>query len=103
MVSSIHGKVFKNGQNFSNWLNIALTQSYCSKEVVIIGTHPSNLLGSITNSNYRPNTLFLQSPTSGTLPLTLGRNPTENTYFICSHGSCSLPTSDKQVAVELWM
>ena len=103
MVSSIHGKVFKNGQNFSNWLNIALTQSYCSKEVVIIGTHPSNLLGSITNSNYRPNTLFLQSPTSGTLPLTLGRNPTENTYFICSHGSCSLPTSDKQIAVELWM
>ena len=103
MVSSIHGKVFKNGQNFSNWLNIALTQSYSSKEVFIIGTYPSNSLGSITNSNYRPNTLFLQSPTSGTLPLTLGRNPTENTYFICSHGSCSLPTSDKQVAVELWM
>ncbi len=103
MVSSIHGKVFKNGQNFSNWLNIALTQCYSSKEVVIIGTHPRSLLGSITNSNYRPNTLFLQSPSSGSLPLTLGRNPAENTYFICSHGSCSLPTSDKQVAVELWM
>ena len=44
MVSSIHGKVFKNGQNFSHWLNIALTQCYSSKEVVIIGTHPRSLL-----------------------------------------------------------
>ncbi|MAZ96155.1 MAG: hypothetical protein CMP53_01380 [Flavobacteriales bacterium] len=103
MVRSIHGKVFKNGQNFSHWLNIALAQSYSSKEVVAIGTQSSTLLESITNSHYRPNTLYLQSPNSGTLPLTLDRNPKESTYFICSHGSCSLPTSEQQVALELWM
>ena len=103
MVSSIHGKVFKNGQSYSHWLNIALSQSYSSKEVVAIGTHPSKLLGALTNANYWPNTLYLQSPAAGTLPLTHGRNPSENAYFVCNHGICSFPTSKKQDALELWM
>lgn len=103
MVESIHGKVFKQGQNFSNWLNLALSHIFGAKEVVTIGDEAKTALGAITTNNYRPNTLYLSSKKAGDLPLTLGRPYDKTRYFICKHGACNLPTEDSKTATELWM
>ena len=103
MVESIHGKVFKHGQNFSHWLNLALSHTFGSKEVVTIGVDAKKMQGEITANNYRPNTLFLSSKKAGELPLTHGRPSDKTQYFICKHGACNLPTDDTNTAVKLWM
>lgn len=103
MVESIHGKVFKHGQNFSHWLNLALSHTYGAKEVVTIGQEAKAAQGAMTANNYRPNTLYLTSQKAGKLPLTLGRPYDKTQYFICKQGACNLPTDDINTAVKLWM
>jgi hypothetical protein len=103
MIESIHGKVFKHGQNFSHWLNLALSHTYGAKEVVTIGEEAKTALGVITANNYRPNSLYLTSEKAGELPLTRGRSATKTQYFICKHGACNLPTDDVNTAAKLWM
>jgi uncharacterized protein YyaL (SSP411 family) len=102
MMKSIHGKVFKHGQNFSNWLNLALMQSYGSKELVVVGPEARAILGSMTENNYRPNTLYLQSEHQGTLPLTLYRGSDASKIYVCENGACNLPTSSIEEAERLW-
>ena len=102
MMESIHGKVFKHGQNFSNWLNLALLQSFGSKELVVVGEKAGTLLGSLTENNYRPNTLYLQSEQQGTLPLTLNRKSDTSKIYVCENGACNLPTSSTEEAERLW-
>lgn len=102
MMESIHGKVFKHGQNFSNWLNLALMQSYGSKELVVVGPEARAILGSMTENNYRPNTLYLQSEHQGTLPLTLHRGSDASKIYVCENGACNLPTSSTKEAERLW-
>lgn len=103
MVESIHQRVFKHGQNFSNWLNLALSNAYGSKEFVVIGQDAHRALEEITVTNYRPNTLYLSCTEGGDLPLTKGRFTSETNYFICNHGACNLPTDEPKIALELWM
>ena len=103
MVESVHGKVFKHGQNFSHWLNLALSHTYSAKEVVTIGDEARTAIGAITPNNYRPNTLYLSSVKAGELPLTRGRITDKTQYFICKHGACHLPTGDSKTATQLWM
>ena len=95
-------KVFKHGQNFSNWLILALMQSYGSKELVVVGEKAGALLGSLTENNYRPNTLYLQSEQQGTLPLTLNRKSDTAKIYVCENGACNLPTSSTEEAERLW-
>ncbi|MEL0108489.1 MAG: thioredoxin domain-containing protein [Cryomorphaceae bacterium] len=102
MMESIHGKVFKHGQNFSNWLNLALMQSYGSKELVVVGPEARAILGSMTENNYRPNTLYLQSEHQGSLPLTLHRGSDASKIYVCENGACNLPTSSTEEAERLW-
>jgi hypothetical protein len=103
MVESIHGKVFKHGQNFSHWLNLALSHCFGAKELVTIGEAAKAALGAITATNYRPNTMYLSSTKVGELPLTCGRPYDKTRYFICKHGACNLPTDDSKTAKQLWM
>ncbi len=103
MVESIHGKVFKHGQNFSHWLDLALSHTFGAKEVVTIGHNANTALGAIAANNYRPNTLYLSSKKAGELPLTRGRPNDKTQYFICKHGACNLPTEDVKTATQLWM
>ncbi|HCP41529.1 MAG TPA: hypothetical protein DIT65_07020 [Cryomorphaceae bacterium] len=102
MIESIHGKVFKHGQNFSNWLTLALMQCYGSKELVVVGPKARELLGELTEKNYRPNTIFLQSERDGRLPLTLNRLSDTLKIFVCENGACNLPTSSLEEAEKLW-
>lgn len=103
MIENIHGKVFKHGQNFSHWLNLALQQSFGSKEVVAIGNGAAAILTELTCAAYRPNTVYLASCKEGHLPLTKGRASTQTKFYICTHGTCNLPTTDTKTALELWI
>jgi uncharacterized protein YyaL (SSP411 family) len=77
-------------------------QSYGSKELVVVGPEAQAMLGSMTENNYRPNTLYLQSEHQGTLPLTLYRGSDASKIYVCENGACNLPTSSIEEAERLW-
>lgn len=102
MTERIHAKVFKHGQNFSNWLELALHYVWPIREIVVIGPEASAKMGALTRSQYVPGSLHLISRKSGELPLTKFREPTETSIYVCQQGACKLPTTSIEQAIAEW-
>lgn len=103
LCEGVHGKVFKYGPNFSNWLQLALTIQQGSKEAVFLGPDAFEMRGNFTTSKYIPGTLFLAATSPSEDPLFKDRFPKDGTLiFICENQSCQLPTAKLETALTQW-
>lgn len=103
LCEGVHGKVFKYGPNFSNWLQLALTLQNGSKEAVFLGPEAFELRNAFTVSKYIPSTLFLASSSAKDDALFKDRFPSSGTLiFMCENQSCQLPTSELETALSQW-
>ena len=103
MLEAVHGKVFKYGPNFSNWLSLGLEKSYGTNEIVVCGAQSNIFSALMTKSTYVPGTVYLQSLTDGDGPLLKGRfSPGNTLIYVCKNSSCLLPTNSTTQAIDTW-
>ncbi len=103
MLEAVHGKVFKYGPNFSNWLSLGLEKSYGTNEIVVCGAQSNIYSALMTKSTYVPGTVYLQSATDGDGPMLKGRFSEGTTLiYVCKNSSCRLPTNSTTQAIDTW-
>ncbi|MEY2963171.1 MAG: hypothetical protein RL754_432 [Bacteroidota bacterium] len=103
MVRAIHPRVFRYGQSYSNWLRLALRETYTHKEVVVSGPEAALLLRELVRNSYVPNTTLAWSSGPSELPLLADRHSTSRTrFYICEGRACKLPTTVLDQAKTLW-
>lgn len=102
-IESLHSKVFKHGQSYSHWLQLAQRIDYGSREVVGVGENAAALIGQIVPHAYVPHSLVLTAPSDSGLPLTQYRDSEGQTLvYVCFNNTCQLPTHSPEKAIELW-
>lgn len=103
MLEAVHGKVFKYGPNFSNWLSLGMEHSYGTNEIVVCGAESNIYSATMTKSTYVPGTVYLQSAIDGDGPLLRGRFSAGTTLiYVCKNSSCQLPTNSTTQAIDIW-
>lgn len=100
MLSNVKERTQQYGSGYSNWLQLMADFSGNYYEIAISGKEAVNKLIEI-NKQYIPNKLIAGSTKKSELPLMEGRyNNDETLIYICVDGTCQLPVSETEKALN---
>lgn len=101
MLSHVKSRTLDYGESYFNWARLLLKFSEPFYEVALCGPHASEKYRELSEA-YRPQVLFIHSPTSSDLPLLKNRYVEgETLIYVCQKGACQRPVSEVNAALEL--
>jgi len=100
MLHNVKEKTIKYGAGASNWALLYTDFLGDFYEIAIVGSNAKKLLGEI-NKAYIPNKLIVGSIKESSMPLLEYKyNPDQTTIYVCIDGSCKLPVTETEKALQ---
>jgi len=100
MLRNVQDNFEKYPQNYGNWLHLVLYKQLPFYEMAIIGKEYESYAREI-RSHYLPNTLVAGTAKEEVLALFTDRySTTETLIYVCQEGSCKLPVTTVEMALE---